>query len=263
MPLCGFWDFNIVLRSIVFLLVIISVITTPTRAYEANANLIVQQQLITKEQEFFTNIHLKSAPMSAWDSFKTSRLVCAFNNQTQMTLPVLSRRRVMRDTANLDVCAKAVIEAEKKYQIKEGLLQTIASVESGRWDDKLKRRVSWPWAMQVNGKGYYYNTKEEAVSAVKALMAQGIDNIDVGCMQINLKYHGKAFSSIENAFEPAQNVAYSARFLRDLYQHNGHSWQKTAMQYHSKNYARGLQYKSKLEQHYAVYVAEDDYQTLF
>lgn len=251
------------LRSVVFLLVIISVITTPTRAYEANANLIVQQQLITKEQEFFTNIHLKSKQMSAWDDFKTKRLVCAFNNQTQMTLPALSRRRVVHDTDNMDVCTKAAIEAEKMYQIKEGLLQTIASVESGRWDSKLNRRVSWPWAMQVNGKGYYYSTKEEAVLAVKALMAEGIDNIDVGCMQINLKYHGKAFKSVEDAFEPTQNVAYSAQFLRNLYKHNGHSWQKTAMQYHSKNYARGVAYMDKLEQHYAVYVAEYDYQTLF
>ena len=190
MPLCGFWDFNIVLRSIAFLLVMIYFITTPTRAYEANANLIVQKQLIIKEQEFFTNIHLKSAPMSALERFKTSRLVCAFNNQTQMTLPVLKRHRTVRDTESLDVCAKATIQAEKTYQIKEGLLQTIASVESGRWDHKLNRRVSWPWAVQVNGKGHYYNSKAEAVAAVKALMAQGIDNIDVGCMQINLKYHG-------------------------------------------------------------------------
>jgi hypothetical protein len=51
--------------------------------------------------------------------------------------------------------------------------------------------------------------------------------------------------------------------LKNLYQHNGHSWQKTAMQYHSKNHARGAIYKSKLEQHFAAYIAEFDYQTLF
>ena len=260
------------LRSIVFLLVITSLITTPTKAYEANANLIVQkQQLIKNEQELKTNIHTKKnidfslSRLSA--QYRRSRavqdMVCAFNNQSQMTPQALLRRRTMRDVRAQDVCYQAVIKAEKKYQVKEGLLQTIASVESGRWDSKVQQRVSWPWAVQVNGKGYYYSSKEEAVAAVKELMAEGVTNIDVGCMQINLKYHGAAFRNIEEAFDPEKNVSYSAQFLRKLYLSNGHNWSKTAMQYHSKNVARGLIYRDKLEQHYSVYVATDGYQTLF
>ena len=262
-PFAVFKVYITVLRSVVFLLVITSIITTPTRAYEANANLLVQKQLITKEQEFFTNFHLKTEFDAALNISYGNGLVCAFNNQTQKTLPVLKRRENARDFESLDVCAKAALRAEKTYQIKEGLLQTIASVESGRWDKATQKRISWPWAVQVNGKGHYYGSKDEAVAAVKALIAEGINNIDVGCMQINLKYHGDAFSSVEEAFEPEKNVAYSARFLKNLYQHNGHSWQKTAMQYHSKNHARGAIYKSKLEQHFAAYIAEFDYQTLF
>lgn len=253
-------------------MVIISVITTPTKAYEANANLIVQkQQIITKEQEITTNINIKAkwGLTSSNNIPQYSRMlnpadmVCAFNNQTQKTLPTLEYKRTAIDVSTADICLKAVLKAEKTYQIKDGLLQTIASVESGRWDKKAQRRISWPWAVQVNGKGYYYQTKEEAVNAVKDLMAAGINNIDVGCMQINLKYHGEAFENLEDAFEPEKNTAYSAKFLRNLYNHNGRNWQKTAMQYHSKNVEHGKIYKAKLEQHYAVYVSANSEETLF
>jgi soluble lytic murein transglycosylase-like protein len=137
-------------------------------------------------------------------------------------------------------------------------------VESGRLDKKTGRKVAWPWTVHANGQGYYYNSKEEAVAKVYALQKQGINNIDVGCMQINLKYHGHAFNSVEDALDPEKNIAYSASFLRNLYARNGHDWQKTAMQYHSKNHQKGLTYKFRLEKQYAQYInAYDKTQTLF
>lgn len=66
---------------------------------------------------------------------------------------------------------------------------------------------------QRSGKGRYFATKEEAVRAVKKLQAQGVKSIDVGCMQINLAYHGDAFDSIEDALDPETNVTYGAKFL--------------------------------------------------
>lgn len=162
-----------------------------------------------------------------------------------------------------DVCSMAVDKAEKQYNIKPELLQTIASVESGRWDERYGRRIAWPWTIQVGGKGYYYKSKAEAVKAVKALYAEGITNIDVGCMQINMKYHRQAFKSVEDALDPEKNAAYSAKFLYDLYKRNGQNWQKTAMQYHSKNYSKGMIYKSRLEKHYAEHINPNTNQTLF
>jgi soluble lytic murein transglycosylase-like protein len=64
--------------------------------------------------------------------------------------------------------------------------------------------------------------------------------------------------------DPEKNIAYSASFLRNLYARNGHDWQKTAMQYHSKNHQKGLTYKFRLERQYAQYInAYDKTQTLF
>ncbi len=144
-----------------------------------------------------------------------------------------------------ELCSLSAARMEEKYDIKEHLLQTISSVETGRWDDRRHEFVSWPWTINANGKGYHFKTKEEAIAKVKQLQARGVKSIDVGCMQISLKYHGKAFKNLEEAFDPDTNVEYSAKFLTKLYKHRG-DWQKAAMAYHSKIPSRGLKYKKRL-----------------
>ncbi len=144
-----------------------------------------------------------------------------------------------------EVCALSVARMEEKYGIKNHLLETIASVESGVWDNETRTFISWPWSINVNGKGYRYSSKEEAVAAVKNFQAQGITSIDVGCMQISLKFHGKSFESVEDAMDPDTNVEYSAQFLKKLYLKKG-SWQKAAMAYHSKVNEYAQVYKAKL-----------------
>ena len=165
--------------------------------------------------------------------------------------------------ADNELCAYAASVAEQEYAIKPHLLQTISMVESGRWDNKLAKRTAWPWTVHANGKGRYYKSKAEAVAAVKAMQKQGITNIDVGCMQINLKYHGSQFSSVEDAFDPEKNAAYSAKFLKQLYKRNKADWKKTAMHYHSKNYRKGINYKNRLEKQYAEYIRTEATAPLF
>lgn len=147
--------------------------------------------------------------------------------------------------ADSNVCALFVARMEEKYGIKSHLLETIASVESGIMDEETKSFVSWPWSVNVNGKGYRFNTKEEAVNKVKELQAQGFKSIDVGCMQISLKFHGDSFESVEDALSPEKNVEYSARFLKKLYDKRG-NWQSAAMAYHSKIPSHAQKYKARL-----------------
>ena len=82
-------------------------------------------------------------------------------------------------------------------------------------------------------------------------------------MQINLKYHGSQFSSVEDAFDPEKNAAYSAKFLKQLYKRNKADWKKTAMHYHSKNYRKGINYKNRLEKQYAEYIRTEATAPLF
>ena len=158
-----------------------------------------------------------------------------FNPETKTTF----------EASDNEVCALFLARMEEKYAIKTHLLETIASVESGILDHQTGQFVSWPWSVNVHGKGYRFATKEEAVQKVKELQAQGIKSIDVGCMQISLKFHGDSFESVEDALSPEKNVEYSAQFLKKLYTQKG-SWQKAAMAYHSKIPSHGQKYKAKL-----------------
>lgn len=149
-------------------------------------------------------------------------------------------------------CMEATQKIEKEFKIKEHLLTTISSVETGRWNEAEQQSLAWPWTINAQGKGQFFSTKAEAVRAVKKLQAQGVKSIDVGCMQINLSYHGEAFDSIEEAFEPENNVRYGAKFLRSLYESKGNDWIKAAMAYHSSAPGKALKYKNKIVSRYEM-----------
>ena len=151
------------------------------------------------------------------------------------------------------LCLAAAEKASADYGVNLNLLQTISAVESGQWNEMHNAYIAWPWTVNAQGKGYYFKTREEAVAAAKKFIAQGITSIDVGCMQVNMKYHGKAFSSIEEAMDPENNMKYSAKFLRSLYKRNGKNWKTAAKRYHSGNPQEGLLYTQRLEKRFKAY----------
>ena len=80
--------------------------------------------------------------------------------------------------------------------------------------------------MNAEGQGFY-DTKAQAVAAVRAMQARGMQSIDVGCVQINLMHHPDAFPNLEAAFDPHANARYAAQFLKELYAQTG-DWNKAA-----------------------------------
>ncbi len=139
------------------------------------------------------------------------------------------------------LCTHLLPQYEKQYGIPKHLLSAIASTESGRYHEGLKIRIPWPWTINAGGKGYYFNNKQDAVAAVQKFQRQGMQSIDVGCMQVNLMHHPEAFSSLDKAFDPQTNIAYAAGFLRNLYNEEK-SWKHAAADYHSKEPGRGGRY---------------------
>jgi hypothetical protein len=100
--------------------------------------------------------------------------------------------------------------------------------------------------INVEGKGYYFDSKAEAIAATRRFQAEGRQSIDVGCMQVNLKHHAKAFANLDQAFDPSTNVAYAARFLRDNYAELG-DWIKATAAYHSRTQVYGQRYLVQIE----------------
>ncbi len=143
------------------------------------------------------------------------------------------------------LCRPAIDAAENAMVIPSGLLGAIGRVESGVMDPATDRLVSWPWTIDVEGVGRMFASKQEAVTAVAALQAAGVHSIDVGCMQVNLQQHPAAFASLEQAFDPAANADYAARFLRRLFAATS-SWPAAAAAYHSATPSLGAAYRSRV-----------------
>ncbi|WP_020591175.1 transglycosylase SLT domain-containing protein [Kiloniella laminariae] len=148
-------------------------------------------------------------------------------------------------TANSDVCADIISQAEQRETIPLHLLRAISLVESGKWDKEKGARVAWPWTVMAEGKGRYLPTKQAAIAEVEKLKAKGVRNIDVGCMQVNLHHHAKAFPSLDDAFDPHKNVAYAASFLTRLRQ-DSPSWTAAVGRYHSNNQEFSTPYRKKV-----------------
>lgn len=143
-------------------------------------------------------------------------------------------------------CTQYFPVEEKKNNIPTHLLAAIATTESGRYHKGLGMSVPWPWTINVEGKGYYFNSKAEAIAQTQNFIASGRKSIDVGCMQVNLKHHPKAFANLNQAFDPATNVAYAAKFLSDNYATLG-DWIKATAAYHSRTAVHGQRYLVEIE----------------
>jgi hypothetical protein len=138
-------------------------------------------------------------------------------------------------------CEAAIAVAEQAEALPPGLLDAIGRVESGRFDPTRFATRPWPWTINADGIGRMFATKDAAINAVRGLQAQGVRSIDVGCLQVNLMQHPKAFATLDEAFDPAANVAYAARFLRELFAESL-DWTQAAAAYHSRTPDLGMAY---------------------
>jgi len=142
-------------------------------------------------------------------------------------------------------CLAAISAVEQKTHLPPELLHAIGLVESGRVDPARGTVVPWPWTIDVGGIGYFYATEADAIAAVQGFQAGGVQSIDVGCMQINLLHHPDAFRSLTDAFDPATNAAYAARFLLSLYRETN-SWPSAAAAYHSRTPDIAASYEARV-----------------
>jgi len=147
-------------------------------------------------------------------------------------------------TDEAGACLGLIKSAEKSQAIPEGLLKAIGFTESGRITAD-GRRVPWPWTVNADGQGYYFETKKDAIAFVQELQASGVSVIDVGCMQVDLYYHPNAFASLDAAFDPATNVAYAAKFLNELKSETG-DWGVATQYYHSRTPYLGSAYAGRV-----------------
>jgi soluble lytic murein transglycosylase-like protein len=128
--------------------------------------------------------------------------------------------------AEPNVCEREMARAAEKHGVPLGMLYAVGLTETGR-GDSLR-----PYALNIEGRSIYEIGKLEALERFGQARAAGLKLIDVGCMQINHHYHARHFASVEEMLDPARNVEYGARFLKELYAREG-SWTMAVARYHA------------------------------
>lgn len=148
-------------------------------------------------------------------------------------------------------CRAAIQRVEAADHIPDAFLSAIGRVESGRPDPDGGRLTPWPWTINAEGKGAFFATKSEVITAIRALQARGVRSIDVGCLQVNLVQHPEAFVSLEQALDPDSNASFAGKLLISLFE-KMRSWPLAAAAYHSQTRLIGSAYQQRVLAEWAV-----------
>jgi hypothetical protein len=149
------------------------------------------------------------------------------------------------DVPDAAACGLAGHAAEQAGGLPANLLVSIGMVESGRVDPLSGRVAPWPWTVNADGQGRYFENKEAAEAFVRLAESSGAHDVDVGCFQVSLQSHPDAFATLDDAFDPARNASYAAGYLNRLKLQTG-AWNTAIADYHSSTPDLGLPYERRV-----------------
>lgn len=147
--------------------------------------------------------------------------------------------------ANPALCEAAAQRAAAESGVPMDVLLAIALTETGRAQGGRLR--PWPWAANAEGEGHWFATRAEAATFAHRLLARGQTSFDLGCFQINWRWHGQHFTRPEDLLDPVTAARYAARFLADLRAETG-SWEGAAGAYHSRAPDHAARYRTRFAQ---------------
>ena len=148
------------------------------------------------------------------------------------------------DIEKLNLCENTIESVEIQTEIPKGLLLGIGKAEAIR---KIKNKfVIWPWTINHAGKSMFFDTKKQMRNYVFKNLKRNDLNMDVGCMQINIKWHKNNFKKISDMFEVNPNISYAASFLQQLKNKHG-SWDNAIKHYHSSDPKKNKPYLIKVK----------------
>ena len=139
------------------------------------------------------------------------------------------------------LCLAAARAAAEQTGVPYQTLLAISVVETGR------DLQPWPWTVNLGGDGHWLATADEASALISEQLNAGATNIDIGCFQLNYRWHAAAFRSVEDMLDPARNALYAAGYLARHYARTG-DWGLAAAAYHSATPDHADRYLARYEQ---------------
>lgn len=108
-----------------------------------------------------------------------------------------------------------------------------------------------PYAVNVDGKSYFFKSRESADRAVKRFIGE-YGSVDIGLMQVNYEIWGKYLNlSIKQLLNPKINILIGAYILRHYIRKYGLSW-TTIGRYHSSAFRANYNYRRKIKYIYGL-----------
>jgi hypothetical protein len=148
------------------------------------------------------------------------------------------------------LCVAAAEAAARETGVPLGVLLAITLTETGRRTPD-GSFAPWAWALNQGGDSHFFTSQDEALDHLFTVLDQGVTNVDIGCFQLNWRWHGQAFASPEAMIDPATNALYAATLLARLYRASG-DWSVAAGAYHSATPEYAQRYSARFDRLYAA-----------
>ncbi|NAZ37283.1 lytic transglycosylase domain-containing protein [Rubellimicrobium sp. CFH 75288] len=141
-----------------------------------------------------------------------------------------------------DLCLRAAADAARLSGVPAAVLAALTLTETGRGSPLRP----WPWAVHAEGQGHWFPTREEAVAFAEGRVAAGVTNLDIGCFQLNWRWHGEHFVSPAQMLDPLANASYAAAFLNRLRSETD-GWSAAAGAFHSRSPDHAARYRARFD----------------
>ncbi len=148
-----------------------------------------------------------------------------------------------------EVCEWAARQAAQESGVPPDILGALTLTETGRRMEGVVR--PWAWSANAEGEGTWFDDPQTAIAFAQDRVDQGRTNIDIGCFQLNYRWHGENFASVTQMFDPLENARYAARFVAQLHAETG-DWRAAAGAFHSRTQVHAVRYLARFDTLHAM-----------
>lgn len=129
------------------------------------------------------------------------------------------------------------------------ILYAIAMQESGRFDQETELLKPWPWVLNVDGKGHYFDDMTEVWNALAGILQEDPKHVGIGLVQVTWPFNPDILWDPYTALDPGTNLMLGAMILRDCYDRLGDWWRAVGC-YHSPTPKLAVGYRQQIYRHW-------------
>ncbi|MBS9424221.1 lytic transglycosylase domain-containing protein [Photorhabdus caribbeanensis] len=159
---------------------------------------------------------------------------------------VLAASMCSASASAIDISGTIFDKAAKEYGLDPLLVYSVALAESafGHEDGSIS---PWPWTLRTPDLPFYAKNSEQAKEKLAEFQQQYGRAIDVGFMQVNIRWHGHRVSNPTKLLDPETNVMVGTKVLAETINSSPNDLELGIGRYHAwKDEVRSRNYGSRV-----------------